>query len=128
MPRIKFLNTHIDNLTMNEALNVVDELVTQRAPSYVVTPNLDHIVTIETDFEFAEIYENANLIVTDGKPLIWISKILKTPIKEKISGSDFFPKICELAAYKGYSIYILGAAEGVGKKAAENLKNKYPVP
>ena len=38
---------------------------------------------------FAEIYENANLIVADGKPLIWISKILKTPIKEKISGSDF---------------------------------------
>ena len=126
MPRIKFLNTYIDNLTMNEALNVVDELVTQRTPSYVVTPNLDHIVTIETDSEFAEIYENANLIVADGKPLIWISKILKTPIKEKISGSDFFPKICELAAYKGYSIYILGAAEGVGKKAAENLKNKYP--
>ena len=126
MPRIKFLNTHVDNLTMNEALNVVDELVTQRTPSYVVTPNLDHIVTIETDSEFAEIYENANLIVADGKPLIWISKILKTPIKEKISGSDFFPKICELAAYKGYSIYILGAAEGVGKKAAENLKNKYP--
>ena len=125
MPRINFLNTHIDNLTMNEALNVVDELITRESPSYVVTPNLDHIVKIETDAEFSRIYADADLVVADGKPLIWISRLLKTPIKEKISGSDLFPRICELAARKGYSIYILGAAEGVGQKAANNLKKRY---
>ncbi len=47
------------------------------------------------------------------------------PIKEKISGSDFFPKLCERAAEKGYSLFLLGAAEGVAAKAAKNLKEKY---
>lgn len=126
MSRIKFLNTYIDNVTMSEAIYRVDELVRKSEISYVVTPNLDHIVMIEKDELFKEIYDNASLVLTDGQPLIWISKFLKTPIVEKVSGSDFFPELCALAAKKGYSIFILGAAEGVADKAAENLCKRYP--
>ena len=86
MARIKFLNTHIDSLTMDEAIHEINKLIQKKDCRYVVTPNLDHIVIMETDKEFAEIYENADLVVADGKPLIWISKYLKNPIKEKISG------------------------------------------
>ncbi len=126
MARIDFLNTQIDNLTMNEVIQAVDQLIQNKKKSYVVTPNLDHIVILEKDNEFAEVYQNADLIVADGKPLIWISRLLKKPIKEKISGSDLFPKICELSAKKGYTIFIMGAADGVAGKAAENIKKKYP--
>lgn len=125
MSRIKFLNTEIDNLTMSEAIEEIDKLVVNRKPSYVVTPNVDHIVKLEKDEEFKEVYKNADLILTDGMPLIWISKMKSTPIKEKVSGSDLFPKVCELAAKKSYSMFLLGAAEGVAAKAAENLKEKF---
>ena len=80
---------------------------------------------LENDSEFLEVYNNADLVLTDGMLLVWISKFLKTPIKEKVSGSDLFPKVCKLADEKGYSIFLLGAAEGIAIKAAENLKNKY---
>lgn len=126
MSRMRFLNTYVDNVTMNEALQIIDNLIIKKDCSYAVTPNMDHIVIIESDKEFEEIYEKADLIVTDGKPLIWISKMINKPIKEKISGSDLFPKMCKLAAEKGYSIFILGAAEGVADKAAENLCKKNP--
>lgn len=43
-----------------------------------------------------------------------------------MSGSDLFPKMCQLAAKRGYRIFILGAAEGVAERAANNLKEKYP--
>ena len=125
MERIKFLNTHIDNVTMKEAVLIIEKLIKKSDCAYVVTPNLDHIVIMETDQEFAEIYDNADLVVTDGKPLIWISKLLGTPIKEKISGSDLFPQICEMCAQKNYSIFILGAAEGVADRAASNLVKRY---
>lgn len=111
---------------MSEAIHRVDELIKRRENSYVVTPNLDHIVMIEKDLLFKEVYDNASLVLTDGQPLIWISKFLKNPIIEKVSGSDFFPKLCELAAQKGYSIFILGAAEGIADKATENLCKKHP--
>ncbi len=123
--RIQLLNTHVDNLTMSEALAEIDVLVQKKNHSYVVTPNLDHIVQIEGDDLFKEIYDNADLILTDGKPLLWIAKRSGTPILEKISGADIFPEICKLAAEKKYSIYILGAKEGVAHKAAQNLTAKY---
>ena len=125
MARIKFMNTEIDNLTMDETLEEVDKLIQENKCSYVVTPNVDHIVQLEKDEELQKVYQNASLILTDGKPLIWISKLYKTPIKEKISGSDLFPRVCHLASIKNYTMYLLGAAEGVADKAAKNLMNKY---
>lgn len=126
MARIKFMNTELDNLTMDEAMEEIDRLIQRDLPAYVVTPNVDHIVRLEQGGTFAEAYKNANLILTDGKPLLWIAKWYGTPIKEKISGSDLFPRLCEMAAQKGYSMFFLGAAEGVAAKAADNLMKKYP--
>lgn len=125
MSRMKFLNIEVDNLTMDEALKRIDKLIIDKKPSYVVTPNVDHIVKLDTDSEFQQVYKEADLILTDGMPLIWISKIKKTPIKEKVSGSDLFPRVCELASERGYKVFLLGAAEGVAARAAENLKKKY---
>ena len=124
MSRMKFMNTEIDNVTMQEALQAIDTLIKENKAVYVVTPNVDHIVQLETNKELQEIYANASLILTDGKPLMWIAKWYGTPIKEKISGSDLFPLLCEMAAEKGYKMFFLGAAEGVAAKAAENLKNR----
>ena len=121
MSRMKFMNTEIDNLTMQETLQAIDRLIQEDKSAYVVTPNVDHIVQLETSKELQEVYENASLILTDGKPLLWIAKWYGTPIKEKISGSDLFPLLCDMAAQKGYRMFFLGAAEGVAEKAAENL-------
>lgn len=126
MSRMKFMNTEIDNLAMDEALNRVDQLIRENKNAYVVTPNVDHIIQLEKGGPLREVYKKADLILTDGKPLIWISKWYGTPIKEKISGSDLFPKLCCLAAQKGYKMYFLGAGEGVAAKAAENLVKKNP--
>lgn len=126
MARIKFMNIEIDNLTMDETLNRIDELIQEDKNAYVVTPNVDHLVQLEHGGKLNEVYKHANLILTDGKPLIWIAKWYGRPIKEKISGSDLFPRLCDLAVRKGYKMFFLGAAEGVAKKAAENLKIKFP--
>ncbi len=125
MSRMKFMNTEIDNLTMDEALSEIDRLIKEDKNAYVVTPNVDHIVQLEKGGELVEVYKNADLILTDGKPLLWIAKLYKTPIKEKISGSDLFPLLCKMAAEKGYRMFFLGAAEGVAEIAAKNLIEKY---
>lgn len=126
MARMNFMNTQVDNLTMDEALEAIDSLITQDKAAYVVTPNVDHIVRLEKDPEFREVYEQADLVLTDGKPLIWISKLYKTPIREKVSGSDLFPRLCALAADQGYRMFFLGAGDGVAAQAAENLTARFP--
>lgn len=126
MSRLKFMNTEIDNLTMQEALQAIDSFIQKNENAYVVTPNVDHIVQLENNKELQAVYANASLILTDGKPLLWIAKWYGTPIKEKISGSDLFPLLCDMAAKKGYKMYFLGAAKGIAAKAAANLTKKYP--
>lgn len=123
---MRFLNTRIDNITMDQAVDRIDDMAQNGMNQYVVTPNVDHIVRLEKDAYFRKIYEEAALVLTDGQPLVWISRLLGTPIVEKVSGSDLFPRVCERAAEKGYKIFLLGAAEGVAAQAAKNLEKKYP--
>lgn len=125
MSRMKFMNTEIDNLTMQETLQAIDSLIKANSSAYVVTPNVDHIVQLEKNKELQAVYKHASLILTDGKPLLWIAKWYGTPIKEKISGSDLFPRLCDMAAKKGYTMFFLGAAEGIAKRAAENLTKRF---
>lgn len=124
--RIRFLNTEIDNLMMTDALQEIERLSGGETTGYVVTPNVDHIVRLEKDAAFRQAYRQADLILADGKPLLWISKWLKTPIREKVSGSDLFPQVCRMAAQTGRSLYFLGAAPGVADLAAEKLRAQYP--
>lgn len=125
MARIKFLNTEIDNLTVQEALEAIERLIQENKSAYVVTPNVDHIVQLETHKELQNAYAKAALILADGKPLLWIAKWYGTPIKEKISGSDLLPLLCEMCSKKGYTMFFLGAADGVAAKAADNLTKRY---
>lgn len=127
MQHINIFGIRIDNLTLEEACNQILKFVENReVHKYVVTPNVDHIVKIHKDKEFLHIYKNASLVLADGMPLVWASRILKKPLKEKVSGSDLFPVLCEKATRKKMRLFFLGGQEGVAQKAAEVLKNKYP--
>lgn len=121
----RLFDIDIDNVTMEECIQIIDKLIQSKTYNYIVTPNVDHIVKLESDKEFQEVYRNADLILTDGMPLIWYSKIINKKIKEKISGSDLFPKICEYAANKNYKVFLLGAGEGVAEIAKNKLEAKY---
>ena len=123
--RRRFLNVCIDDISFEDAVNCIERLATGNRGSYVVTPNVDHIIKVEKDIEFRRIYENASLILTDGSPLMWIADSLGYPIKEKVTGADMLPSVCERAAEKGLTMFFLGGREGVGEKAKEVLCKKY---
>lgn len=118
-------NIKIDNISMKECISKLDNLINDGKYHYVVTPNVDHIVKLQNDDYFLEVYKKADIVVADGMPIIWYSKLIKRPIIEKISGSDLFPKVCELCSNKGYTIFLLGAADGIAEIAKKKLENKY---
>lgn len=126
MVKEQFLNTYINNVRMNDVVEKIDNFIINKSHSYVVAVNVDVIVKIEKDDYLKEIIDNADIVITDGKPLIWISRLFHNTIIDKISGSDLVPQICEMARNKGYSIYILGGAEGVPERAKKNLELNYP--
>lgn len=124
--RVEFMNTYIDNITMDEAIHYIEGCIKNKIIGQVITPNVDQIVRIERDSYFKEICDNSELLLVDGHPLIWTAKLYGRPFKEKICGSDLVPKLCEVSAKKGYAVFLLGAAPGVAQQAADNLKKIYP--
>ncbi len=124
--RIQFLNTYVDNLTAQEAKNVVDQFIQEDGTHYVVTPNSDIVVKMQDDKELKYICDNADLILTDGQIVVKISRFLKNPIKERVCMTDFVWDVCDLASKKGYKIFLFGGKEEVLKRATNNIKRKYP--
>ena len=126
MRQVNICGVTIHNVSMNEALDEFERFVNIGLPVSVVTPNVDHIVKLQFDAAFHDVYARSSLILADGVPLLWAARFLGTPLKEKISGSDLFPMLCKIASQKGWRVFFLGGREGAASKAAEILKVRYP--
>lgn len=126
MQKQPLLNTYVNNVTLNEIIEQIEWLIADKKKSYVVAINVDVVIKIENDEYLKKITDDADMVLVDGKPLIWISKLHKRPIKEKVSGSDLVPEICKRAAEKKYSIFIVGGKDGVAEQAKKKLEEKYP--
>ena len=126
MQKQQLLNTYVNNLTMSETIDAVEELIKSEKKSYVVAINVDVVIKIENDPYLKKIVDNADMVLVDGKPLVWISNFYGKPLKAKISGSDLVPLLCEEASKKQYSIFIIGGKEGVAEQAKQNLEKRLP--
>lgn len=120
------MNTFINNIDMNEALLCIDKMISSSKKSYIVAINVDVVMRIESDAYLKKITDEADMVLVDGKPLVWISKLYKRPVKEKISGSDLIPLLCERAARLKYSLFIIGGKPGIADKAKEKLEHMFP--
>ena len=126
MEKQPLLNTYVNNVNMDEAIQAIEDMIASEKKSYIVAINVDVVMKIENDSYLKEITDKADMVLVDGKPLEWIAKWHKKPIKAKISGSDLVPILCKRAAEKGYSIFIIGGKEGIAKKAQQNLERDLP--
>ncbi len=120
--RVRFGHLWIDALSFADALSRIDDLVRDGKGGSVFTPNVDHVVTAENDAALRAAYEEATLSLADGKPLVWFSRLLGTPLPERVSGSDLVWPLMDLAAKRRWRVYLLGGAPGVADAAAQRLE------
>lgn len=122
----RLLNTYVNNVTLDETLDEIDGFIRERKKSYIVAINVDVVMKMENDDYLRRISNEADMVLVDGKPLIWISKLYKRQIKEKVSGSDLVPQMCKRAADENYIIFIIGGKDGVAEQAKKKLEQKFP--
>ncbi len=124
----------IDALRMPEAVMRLREWIgsEQDGCRYVVTPNVDHAVLLNEDPGFRKAYSGAALILADGHPIIWASRLLRQPLPERVPGSELVPRLFDSfnnqpkSADRPLRVFLLGAAEGVAVRAAANMKKQWP--
>ncbi len=120
----------IDDLNVEETLDRLEEFVEiGRATGknhQIATVNADFIVKAMSDPELRFLLQESDLLMPDGMPLVWGSRLLGLPMEERVAGSDIVPMLAERAAQKGYSLYLLGAAPGIAQQAADILQERFP--
>ncbi len=123
---VEAFGVRISPVSMAEALDKIESYIDSQRPHHVVTSDANAILRAQEDPEYADILRRAALITPDGYGVIWGARLLNLPIYERVCGVDMVTGICEIAARRGYSIYILGSAPGVAATAAQKLQERYP--
>ncbi|BCA57130.1 Glycosyltransferase, WecB/TagA/CpsF family [Nitrospira sp. KM1] len=124
--RIEILGVPVDCLTMNQALEHVDSVLMSGTAHSVVAVNPEKVMKALDDKRLLERLGRASVLIPDGIGVVFAARILGLGRFERVPGSELMPKLCELAARKGYRTFLFGAAVDVLASAVETLRQRYP--
>jgi N-acetylglucosaminyldiphosphoundecaprenol N-acetyl-beta-D-mannosaminyltransferase len=127
--RVPVDDLNFDRVTMKDAVRRIARMAKRHdRPRHVCTGNLDHLVIAERDREFRDAYRRADLVVADGAPVVWLSRLAsRAPgLPERVCGSDLVWELARLSSETGLSIFLLGGMPGAAERAAEVLEQRYP--
>lgn len=125
MNRITILNTKIDNLTMQETLQLIEETILGSKQLHHVVVNAGKIVAMQKDLQLRQSVNSSDVINADGQAVVWASKVLRKPLKERVTGIDLMENLVELAHKKNYKIFFFGAKEEVVSKVVKKYSDQY---
>ena len=124
--RNKLFNLEIDNLTLLEALEKIDDLIASGGCHHVVTANPEILYRALSDKGLYETIAQASLVTADGQGVLLAGKLLNQPFKARVTGIDLAEALCATSGERGHKIYFLGGKEGISKKAQMAILRRYP--
>jgi N-acetylglucosaminyldiphosphoundecaprenol N-acetyl-beta-D-mannosaminyltransferase len=123
--RIYILGTPIDNVSMSETISQVSDAIEHNKHIHHTVVNAGKIVLMHENPELRNSVVHADLINVDGQAVIWASKLLGHPLKERVTGIDLMERLVELATQKKFRLFFFGAREEVVSKLVKNYEMKY---
>lgn len=123
---VSILGIPFDPLTMPQTIAAIEQMIASRRPHYVATANVDFLVQSLDDAELRRILLDADLVLCDGTPLLWVSRWLGNSLPERVAGADLVPELLAVSAEKGYRVFFLGGKPEVAARAVERLRTKFP--
>lgn len=124
--RVNVIGVYISNLFFNELIQEFNACIHSKNKIRVCVTPVNCLTAAHHSQQLKELYNSADFVLCDGVPVLWASRFLGTPVKERITGLDLMPAYIRECAAKGYSMYFLGAKEGVAKTLSEKLQQQYP--
>ena len=124
--KIDVMGLKFDSMTMDEALSRAEALLRGDKAAYVVTPNAEIAYEALHDVQLREMLNGADLMLPDGAGVVLASKLLRTPVKQKVAGVDFAAGLLGILERNGQSLYLLGGKTGIGELAAQKMLEAHP--
>mgnify|MGYP001609591999 CR=1 FL=1 len=125
--KTRLLGVPIDRVTPESFLHRLEQFITDGEKHIVLYANADCLNQAVFDRRYAKILQEAELVCADGMGVVWASRLTGEPLPERVNVGDMIEPFCALAACKGYRLFLLGGAPGVAQRAAERLKQRFPL-
>jgi N-acetylglucosaminyldiphosphoundecaprenol N-acetyl-beta-D-mannosaminyltransferase len=116
----------VDRIDRTGAAATINRFLGDGECHQIVTVNTDFARLAEKDPAYRELLNSAHLAVADGMPLVWLSRLLRAPLPERVAGIDLVDDCCRLAAQRGIPVFLLGAGPGIAPAAARALVERHP--
>ena len=123
---VEILGVRIDGVTVQGTLNQIEAFMQEPGVHQICTANPEFVMKAQGDRDFMTVLDSAELNLADGIGLVIASRILGSPLPERVPGSTLIYQIAELCAVNEWRLFLLGAAPGVADAAAEKLQQLYP--
>jgi N-acetylglucosaminyldiphosphoundecaprenol N-acetyl-beta-D-mannosaminyltransferase len=123
---VTLLGVPLHDITSAEVLEEMARALASGRGGWILTPNLAILQRLVRDEGYREVCEGATIRVADGMPLVWASKLQRTPLRERVAGSDMIWRVSERAAREGWRVFFLGGNPGAAEAAAARLAEIYP--
>ena len=104
----------------------IDGFIRSRAPHYNIAINAAKVVSYRDDASLRDAIDHAHLLTMDGQSVVWAARALGQAAPERVAGVDLMEALLAHAARRGYSIYLLGAAQDVVEECVARAKRRYP--
>ena len=111
--RLDFLGTPLDPVTMEEAVDLIDEAIRSRRLMRHVAMNAAKLVATRRDSLLDWSVQTAGLVTADGQSIVWAARLLGQPVPERVTGIDLMGAVLSLAERRGYRVFSLGAQQDV---------------
>jgi len=115
-----------DGLTLEEAVTEAERVMSRAEPRFWATANLDFATQAAINPALKRALLAADRVLADGQPLVWMSRLLGTPLPERVAGSDLTPRLLASCARRGHAVYLFGSDEVTLKKLQTTLPRRYP--
>ncbi len=124
---VRILDVPVHPLTMQEAVATLEESISSKAQTFVVTANAEIIMMCQQEEGYKQIVgKEAELVLPDGAGAVWAGRHLGYEVPERVAGFDLFNELLKVSAQKGYKAYFFGGAPGVAEAAKEKSEELYP--
>ena len=124
--RVDILGCRVSRVSMASALSRLEELIREGGAHQVVVLSVPQLMLGRRDRGLFDIWNAASLVLPDGVPLLWASRLLGAPIPGRVAGSDILWELSRVAALRGYSCYLLGSTPEVLAGLEKALRRRFP--
>lgn len=126
IPSHNVLGVRVDAVTMDQAVSSITSMAHSGKHHHIVTVNPELIMLAQKNLEFRAAINDASLVVPDGIGVVYASRYLGKPIRDRVTGVDLTRRLSAVAAHRGLRLFLLGAAPGVAERVADRLRKDYP--